>query len=188
MYYEDMVESFRCLEKESGNRIICSPERLKVEEHVPKQFSEIELSIDEYLRIYGGVKDCLVREEDSDAYSICHSLKYACPSCGEYGFFVDVAGNIYKCAWAPKDKDSQIIANVNEFNGTFANTEVIDFYLKYTFPDKAKCNACKILPICLGKCPLNVLEAEKYTCRRYLNELDWVVLKLYNKYLQKQDS
>lgn len=186
--YREFVDELRKLERESGNRIACAPERMKVEEHVNRELSEIELSHDEYISVYRDIKECVVRNEDSDIFSLHRSRPVACPACTKYGFDIDVSGKVRKCSWDPYDKEEQVIADVHHFDGSYTNSEKIGFYLNYTFPAKDRCEGCKLLPVCLGRCPLFIKEKDRYGCHRLVNDLDWAVLKLYNELVKDSNN
>ncbi len=166
--------------KKSGNRIACSPERMKIEEHVNKELKSLELSQEEYISVCGSLKECVIREEDSDAFSLHCSKMLPCSACRKNSFAIDVNGNIYKCRWIPGNASEHVIANVHDFNGTFLQRETTGFFLNYTIPDRAECLSCKLLPVCKGRCALNATVPGRYSCHRMLKEIDWAVLKLYN--------
>lgn len=184
--YRDLVEELKQLEKESGNRVVCSPERMKVEEYVNEDLRKIELTPEEYISVFRTLKDCTVREEDLDVFALQRRNTLPCTACLKYGFSVDVSGNIYKCRWIPGGRERNIIGNVHDFSGTFRDPESSRVFRNFTLPEKEKCLSCKLLPVCMGRCVLEACDPRRDHCHRLVNDLDWTVLTLYNKLKEHQ--
>lgn len=187
LFYEQQIEALRRLEAESGNRIICSPERMKVEEHVNPELKSIELSPAEYVSVCSRIRGYAVREADLDIFSLHRSLPVPCTACMKYGFAIDTAGNISRCRWIPGDISRHFIGSVLDFDGSFTDRESTRFFHSCTLPEKEKCLSCELLPVCLGRCALEMKHPERFSCHRLLNDLDWAVLTLYNV-LNRQSS
>ena len=91
-----------------------------------------------------------------------------CGACNSFSFCFDSEGNIFKCNGELGRKE-RILGNVNDVSGFEKIKNPSDIK---PFPEEKECLECKLLPVCLGSCPLSSVIYGAKRCDRFKNNLD----------------
>ena len=183
--YETLVDNLQKTHEKSGNRIIVSSERMRVEKEVNSALKELELSYPEYYDFFQKNRTLKVSEDKEKILSLLKgkSTGVTCNATRKKSFQIDEQGNIYKCNWF-LGKAEHVIGNVAENPGfhELNNTEEAGYFLSRVIADREKCRNCVMLPVCLGRCPLSWEIEGKYDCMRDINSLNELLPLAYEAY------
>ncbi len=91
-----------------------------------------------------------------------------CSACSPFSFCFDADGSIYKCNGELGRKD-RILGNVTRTTSLEMIRQPDDIK---PFPSEKECLDCKLLPVCLGSCPLSGILYGSKRCNRHKNNLD----------------
>lgn len=105
------------------------------------------------------------------------TLLGGCSASGINSFVIAGDGNIYKC-WHSIGKKEEAISNIeiiNKFKPDLYN------WLAFSPLNQVECRNCKVLPLCMGRCPHYwVIQGKKPQCSEFKYNLGGV-LKMFNK-------
>lgn len=184
--YEILVHTLKEIAKKSGNRIIVSAERMRVEKDVNRGLKAIELTYPEYYDFFQKVSDLTVDTDEERVLQLLRgkSTGVVCNAARKNSYQIDERGNIYKCNWF-LGKDDHVIGNVADHPSReeLNSTKEARYFMERRMTDREKCRKCRMLPVCLGRCPLSWEEKDRYDCVRDLNNLDALLPKAYEAYL-----
>lgn len=121
--------------------------------------------------------DFCIKSDDDKVDLNPHFAGIPCSACSPFSFCFDSEGNIFKCNGEIGRKD-RILANVNDISGF---EEIINPSDIKPFPEEKECLECKLLPVCLGSCPLSSILYGSKRCDRYKNNLDEYVKMIARK-------
>lgn len=121
--------------------------------------------------------DLCIKSDDDKIDLNPHFAGIPCSACSPFSFCFDSEGNIFKCNGEIGRKD-RILANVNDISGF---EEIINPSDIKPFPEEKECLECKLLPVCLGSCPLSSILYGSKRCDRYKNNLDEYVKMIARK-------
>ena len=97
--YPLLVQELKEIAELSGNRITCIPERMRVERDVNPQLKEIELSYQDYYKVYRHLKCHSMDNINVDLRDLSRRKIASCAACMPDTFSVDVQGNLYRCSF-----------------------------------------------------------------------------------------
>ncbi len=185
--YVTLVSNLKEVQRISGNTIIVTPERMRVEKSVSEELNKIELPYPEYYEIYQILKDLKV-SDDPDAFRDGLTGKkhgQVCNGVRKYSFCIDEKGNLYKCNWY-FGMEEHVIGNVfSDSPETLWENPETKVFMNNTVTKREKCRNCEMLPVCLGRCMHSWGIEGKYDCNRYIDKLDETVLRGYENMLQR---
>ncbi len=185
--YEVLVNSLKEISDKSGNKIVVTAERMRVEKDVNRDLKAIELTYPEYYDFFQRVRGLKV-EKDEERYLqlLCGKPSgLACNAVRKKSYQIDELGNIYKCNWF-LGKDDHVIGNVADHPSfdDLNKTKEAKFFLERGITEKARCRKCTMLPVCLGRCPLSWDDKDRYDCVRDSADLDRLLPLAYEAYLR----
>ena len=186
--YEILVDRLRDTAEKSGNRIIVSPERMRVEKDVDPSLKALELSYPEYYEFFRKARTLKVAEDNKKLRTLLVGKPggMTCNAARRRSFQIDEHGNIYKCNWF-LGKEDHVLANVNDLPSAEqlnATSEAL-FFLDKKIAAREKCKNCVLLPVCLGRCPISWEIKDKYDCMREIKGLDEALLLAYEAFGKK---
>ena len=178
--FDELKNELQTISEESGNRILVKPERMRVERDVDRDLKAIELSYPEYYDLSNRLIRKQRKEDPGYLEDLMIPKEFTCSACNPNGFVIDNEGDILKCIFHVGDK-SHAIGNVLSFptEGFHSDAPDLRLYSDYVMTKREKCRTCKLLPLCLGRCPLTQTIEGRYDCLRYIHDLDGIVLDLY---------
>lgn len=156
--------------KEENNWIYLHYARMLVYRDVPDALSSIAMTEEEFSQFCTSKKD--------NKYDIRPRHKSVpCRACLPYSYCIDEDGDIYKCNAFLSQKD-HVMGNVKDLpdSKSLDNSPEAEKIKSRAFPEDKECLSCKMLPQCLGSCPVG--KAGEKRCHPLKNSLEQYVLQL----------
>ena len=189
--YGLLVENLKEIQKKSGNTIIVSSERMRVEKEVDKNLKELELSYPEYYEFYQKNRELTVSGNSEKLFTLLRGKPtgVTCNATRKRSFQIDELGNIYKCNWF-LGKNEHVIGNVKSLPDAedLNRTAEARYFMDRIIAEREKCKNCVMLPVCLGRCPLSWDEENKFDCMRDINRLPELLPRAYEAYCRQNDG
>ena len=137
------------INEETGQRINFHCARMMVYRGVSRELTDMAMTEEEFSDFCIGIRDY---KENLQAVP----LEVPCNACLKYSYCVDERGNIYKCNSFLGMRE-HALGNVSELPRAEELEKEDDcvFIREHAFPEKEECLKCKVLPICMGSCPLS---------------------------------
>lgn len=153
---------------ETGNPIHFHCARMMVYRGVPAELRDIAMTEEEFSDFCLGIDDC------KDLTPL-RPLEVPCRACLKYSYCIDEQGDIYKCNSFLGMKE-HALGNVSDLPRAEDLERGADcvFIREHAFPERKDCLECKLLPVCMGSCPLS---SEK-RCHRLKQHPERAVLKM----------
>lgn len=138
-----------------------------------KEFSRNCLSAEEFARLCADFENLLFLKKIQTSYPI--PLRLNCGACYLYSFVIEPDGEMYKC-WNEIGIKEKSIGNISTFKdseqlGQNSNQNYTQ-YMNWSPFNYEKCRVCKILPICMGGCQYNGMNAGEPVCENWKYELE----------------
>jgi len=181
--YENLVKELQDIADYSGNKIFVEPERVRVEKNVDPKLKEIEIPDPVYYEWYNKLRSSGVSGQKDPIRQIYERKAAACGACLKNTFVIDVGGNLHKCNFF-MGYPEHVVGNVLSYEdeSSLLSNEEYEYFSNYVLSDMENCKKCKILPICLGRCPYTYHYCPgRYDCHRLISDLDGIVLKAYER-------
>lgn len=111
---------------------------------------------------------------------------YVCGSLTTKAFVIEPDGTIQKCWGLAGDKNSAVgsILNLNCVDENYMQNQAK--WYSWTKFDNPECKECKVLPICMGGCPLHTIDEklnDDYKCSTYKYNMESMLNLIATKYL-----
>ena len=171
-YFREVVKIIEDIKRKTGNHIYVIAERMMLTAGSREYVRDKVIGYEEYCRLFA--------EGGGLSVSDMKPKKWRCTGVLKNSFSIDERGNVYKCN-AFLGMDEHIVFTV--FDEKIRNQKEIDYFLDRSFPGRAECLACKLLPVCMGLCPLD--SENSVVCHRLKNYLDAYVRNLAREQLRK---
>ena len=158
---DELEKEIAALRQETGNRIVLHYARTMVCREVPEELRSAALTEEEFSAF-------AAQRDDMKALTPDAENGLPCAACKTSSFVIDPQGNLFKCNAFLGQKE-HILANVSELPTLERLMKKADsvFFQKNAFPENEKCLSCKMLPVCLGSCPLDDETTTPKRCQRY---------------------
>ncbi len=137
------------LREETGASIHLRCARMMVYRDVPQEMKQDAMTEAEFSDFWSGIYSFY---DGSDMLP----LNVPCRACLKYSYCIDECGDIFKCnSFLGKKEHS--LGNVSALPRAEELAQGSDsvFIREHAFPTAKECLTCKMLPICLGSCPLS---------------------------------
>ena len=170
---EQLARDVEALKERTGNNIILTFAKMLVCRGVPEELRGDMLTESEFA-------DFILTQRDELWLRNDYRSGLPCAACARYDFCIDSRGDICKCSGSLGQKEHRL-ANVSEFPSEemlFTHPESRSLREK-AFPANPECLQCKLLPRCMGACPLDDGIASAGNCNRYRLHPKELILRLY---------
>lgn len=98
---------------------------------------------------------------------------------------IDAFGNMYRC-WSDVGDKSKKVGNVNKLD--FIINKNITDYVLFDATTNKKCRECKVLPLCMGGCPIKdsetICSSTKFMLDKHLKKVCKTILESRNQCLE----
>lgn len=100
-----------------------------------------------------------------------------CTACLPFSYCIDERGNIYKCN-SFLSQEEHVIGNVNDLPSgkSLDKSQDAEMFKRHAFPENNECLSCKLLPQCLGSCPIS--KSGEKRCHPLKNSLEQYILQI----------
>lgn len=156
--------------KAINNSIYLHYARMFVYRDVPGVLAETAMTEEEFSRFCMEHKD-----EKYDLLSVPKSVP--CKACLPFSYCIDERGNIYKCN-SFLSQENHVIGNVNDLpdGKRLDGSNDAEIIRELAFPEGSECLSCKLLPQCMGSCPIS--KSGEKRCHPLKNSLEQYVLQI----------
>lgn len=173
---DELIAEVDKLRKATGNNISIRFARMMVSRDVPRYLQQEALTEAEF-------GDFILTVKEEASLNNPYKGGVACAGVSKCNYVIDSLGDIYKCnAFIGKMKHK--LANVLQaptHMELFKHTEACALREK-AFPILEQCLQCKLLPRCMGSCPLDDGIYTPKRCDRYRLHTKELVLRIIKKY------
>lgn len=138
------------------------------------------LSLETYTKYSNEVFKNIIENNENTSYGIEYPrlVSNFCTADSIVNYVIDPVGDLYNC-WSDIGIKKYSIGNIL-LDKIEMSKRFLDYKMYDVFNDE-QCIHCKILPLCMGGCPKNRLDAVPERCSKYKYSLETIITNLVNE-------